>query len=427
MIALTFVMLASASWLPAAETEEAEAPRPIESLVADLQDTAPETRFQAIVELAARGPAAKPAVPLLVEAVRDQDERVRVVAAMCLGELTLEPETTMPALLAAMGDTAAVDGRPMYAVAGLALGNYGTQAMPFLKQALDSDQLTLQRGALAGLYRVGPPAGEVTDRLIVLLEEQDPDLRRFLYQTLMGIGPAARDAVPTLIERLSSEDFHTQYWACRALGAIGPDALPARDKLMELVQQGVASVRHNAATALADIGPSVGPEAVQVLIEALSDNFQVVKQKAVLALGKLRPLSDTAAPRIEELLQEPSRFSPRAEAAKVLHAMRPESEELVVQALLQDLIVSSEPDVAVRVLAEIDFDCDIVQRVTPLLQNDKRYVRQYAAIALGNMGPEAVEAKSALEALLDDDAEEVRMDAALALEKITSEAAGDDG
>ena len=99
--------------------------------------------------------------------------------------------------------------------------------------------------------------------------------------------------------------------------------------------------------------------------------------------------------------------------------MRPEAEELVVKALLQDLIDSDEPDLAARFLAEIDFECDIVQRVIPLLKDEKRYTRQYAVIALGNMGPAAGDAKDALTRLLEDEAEEVRKDAMMALERIS--------
>jgi HEAT repeat protein len=423
---LFLVLAAFATPAVAQETPEATTPRTVEALIADLKDPTAETRFQAIIELASRGSDAEPAVPLLVEALRDSNDRVRIVAAMCLGELTLQPQTVMPALLAAMDDTTSVDERPMYVVTGLALGSYGPPALPLLRQALASEKLTLRRGALAGLYRVGPPAQEALPELIELLKEQDLQLRSFLYQALMGIGPGAAEAVPVLIERLSSEDFHTQYWACRALGAIGPQALPARDKLMELIQSDVpagqqtvaASVRHNAATALADIGPQIGPEGVQVLIGALSDYSQIVRQKAVIALGKLQPLSNVAADKIEQMLREPSKFSPRAEAAKVLHAMQPESEDLVIQALLQDLIASAEPDVAARVLAEIEFQSDIVPRLIPLLQSEQRYVRQYAVIALGNLGPDAAAAEQALTPLLQDDAEEVRKDAELALQKI---------
>jgi HEAT repeat protein len=400
--------------------ESEPAPRSIDQLIADIQDTAPQTRIQAMVDLSARGEAARPAIASVINALQDRNSEVRMVAAMCLGELALEPELVMPALEKAIDDPTVFAGRQMCVVAGLALGAYGRPALPHLRRALTSDELPLRRGALVGLFRVGPPAAEAVDELIAILDEGDPDLRGYVHQTIIGIGPQAKPAVGALIKNLSSDDFHTQYWACRALGAIGPEAQPATDKLIELVHTGTASVRHNAATALADIGPTVGPAGVQALTDALSDYSQIVRNKAVIALGKLQPLSLSAAPTIEKLLHEPAGISPRANAARVLYAMRPEAEEVVVKALLQDLIDSAEPDLAARVLADIDFECDIVQRIVPLLEDEKRYTRQYAVIALGNMGPAAADAEPALTKLLKDEAQEVREAARNSLEQIRS-------
>jgi len=58
----------------------------------------------------------------------------------------------------------------------------------------------------------------------------------------------------------------------------------------------VASVRRNAAAALGNIGPDVGQEAVDALIEALSDRIQPVRQNVVVALGQLKPLAAKAVP-----------------------------------------------------------------------------------------------------------------------------------
>jgi HEAT repeat protein len=415
---IVILLVLSKSAALAIGNESAETPRSIDQLIVDIEDTTSQTRIQAMAELATRGEAARPAITSVINALQDQNSEVRMVAAMCLGELTLEPELAMPALEEAIDDSTVFEDRQMCVVAGLALGAYGTPALPHLRRALASDRLPLRRGALVGLFRVGPPAAAAVDQLTVILEEGDPKLRGYVHQAIMGIGPGAKAAVAALIKNLSSEDFHTQYWACRALGAIGPEAQPATNKLIELVHTGTASVRHNAATALGDIGPTVGPAAVQALTDSLTDYSQVVRNKAVIALGKLQPLSLSTAPTIERLLHEPARISPRANAARVLLTMRPDVEAIVVEALLQDLIDGAEPDPAARFLADIKFECDIVQRIIPLLENENRYTRQYAVIALGNMGPAAADAEAVLTHLLEDEAPEVREEAEAALEKI---------
>jgi HEAT repeat protein len=236
----------------------------------------------------------------------------------------------------------------------------------------------------------------------------------------MGIGPEAKDAIPTVMKMLDSDDFHTQYWACRALGAIGSEASCATGKLAHLVTSGVTSVRRNAAKALGNIGPSVGEEGVHALLEGLNDPNQPVKQQAVIALGKLKPVAESAADKIEALLkQKPRHFSPRAEAAKSLWQLRPKSEAAVIEALLNDLSSADvEPWLAAQYLAEINFAQDVIPRIVPLLESDRRGVRQFAALALGNFAAEAAGVRMAIEPLLQDTAPEVREAATAALQQI---------
>lgn len=405
--------------LPASAEERQGEPKTIEALIATLGEADASARVQAIGDLAERGAAAQPAVSALIRATDDRIDEVRRAAVIALGQLSLEPDSTIPALISVMAEPTSVQGAPMNALAGFALAEFGKPAIPHLIEALRSDSLHVRRGALAGIYRCGPLAKDAVHELIAILREDDPQTRNFVLNTLMGIGPDAKDAVPAVIEMLANDNFHTQYWACRVLGAIGPDAQSATDELVQLVPRGVASVRRNAAAALGNIGPSIGPEGVQALIEALTDDSQPVKQAAVIALSKLKPISESAADVIEELLlQEPTPFSPRANAARTLWLLRPESERVVADALLRDLSRDNEPWLAARFLAEIDFTEDIVSRIVPLLQSDRLWVRRHAAEALGNLGPDAASAKSALEPLLQDDAEEVREAAAEALKKM---------
>ena len=390
----------------------------IGQLVADLSHSDSTVRIRAIGDLAQRGTAARPALRDLIRALQAPEGEVRRAAIIALGQLQLEPDVTIPALIQAMADPTPVYGIPLNAVAGFAAGQFGKPAVPYLIEALGSKDLHVRHGALAGIYRAGPLAKDAVDDLITMLEQNDPQTRKHVLNCMIGIGPEARRAVPAVTQCLACDDFHTQYWACRALAAIGPDAQPATGELIHWLTAGVASVRRNAAMALGQIGPGVGPEAVRALIRALDDYSQPVKQNAVVALGELCPLSNSAAPVIERLLREPAHFSPRANAAKTLWLLRPDSETLGVDALLQDLLTGSEPWLAAELLAEIDFHSDVVARIVPLLDSDRRGIREYACIALGNFGADAAGVQRDLEPLLQDRAEEVRQAAAEALRKI---------
>jgi HEAT repeat protein len=394
--------------------------KPIAQLMADLESGDAAIRAGAASELATRGEEARPTIGTLARLLKDPAGNVRVAAAETLGTLALEPDVAIPALVDALTDETFTDKGPIYLVAGLALGDFHKPAVPHLLKTLTSDRLCVQRGGLAGVYRAGAAANEAVPQVIAILERDESDTRIFALNACIGIGPGAKDAIPVIVKRLSSDDFHTQYWACRALGAIGPEAAVAAPDLIRQLDGTHTSVRRNAAKALGQIGPAAGQPAVDALTKALSDFSQIVRQDAVVALGKLKPLSAPVAPVIEELLQHPTHFVPRVHAAKTLWLLKPES-EAPIAALLRDLEHDDEPWEAARVLGEIDVDAATIDRLIELLKSRTVGTREYAAVALGEIGPEAQRAAKDVEALLQDAVEDVREDAAAVLKKLRIE------
>ncbi len=385
-------------------------------LTAQLSAADAAARVAAAESLAACGEAARTAVPALIQALGDEDGEVRAAAAFALGQLALEPDAAIPALAAKLGDESLTRRGPVWAPVGIALGSYGRAALPHVTAALKGQSATQCKSALLAIYRAGKEAKETVPDLIAILQKNDPETRIYVINALLGIGPDAKDSVPELVKMLSSDDFHTQYWACRALGAIGPEARSATGELVRCLKTGVTSVRRNAAAALGQIGPEIGQEAVHALIAALSDPLQPVRQNAVVALGELKPLADEAVPVIERMLQEPSKFTPRAPAAKTLWRLDPQS-PTPVEALLRDLTENDEPWAAAQVFGEIKVADTVIPRLTALLDSSNVWTRQYAAVALLDMGAETAKAKATLEELLRDEHEETREAAASALEK----------
>lgn len=397
-------------------------PQPtITELIAKLRTGDAAGRGSAAEALAERGPAAGPAVPTLVRALGDEDGEVRAAAAFALGRLAFAPEAAIPALVARLGDEAPTRRGPVWVPVGLALGSYGRAALPHVKPALKSQKTAECRAALLAIHRIGKEAQETVPDLIAILQKNDPDTRTYAINALLGIGPGAKDAVPELIKMLSSDDFHTQYWTCRALGAIGPDARSAAGELVRWLKTGVTSVRRNAATALGRIGPDIGQDAVDALIAALADPMQPVRQNAVIALGELKPLSAKAVPVIEQMLKEPSKFAPRAPAAKTLWRLAPES-PTPVEALLRDLTENDEPWTAAQVFGEIKVSEAVIPRLTALLDSANVWTRQYAAVALLEMDAETAKATATLEELSRSENRETRDSAAASLQKAKNKA-----
>jgi len=410
-------LLVVLSYSAAAADGPPEESASVADLIAGLDDEDPACRCSSIAALADRGTMALPAVAVLTHALADKNGDIRAAAAKTLGRLALEPDRVIPALFAALADETPSDEGPVWMVAARALGKYGESAVPSLIKALEDERLHVRRAAMLGIVTAGPKAKDAVPALIGILEENDPNTRNFVSNALIRIGPDSRAAVPVLIKRLSCDDFHTQYWACRALGAIGPDAKPATPKLVQLIDSGVTSVRRNAAAALGNIGPAVGEKAVAALIKTLSDYSQPVRQQALIALGKLGPLAAPAIPPIEQGLQEPLAFKPAANAARTLWLLKPDP-EIPARALLAELEAGDEPWAAAHVLGEIGVELGVFDEVAETLKSDNREARLYAAVALGEIGPKAANARPALERALDDEDEEVREAAEEALERI---------
>jgi HEAT repeat protein len=72
--------------------------RPLSEWIADLKAAAPATRNAAAYEIASLGPAAKPAVPALIEALDDPDAAVRFPVTVALGEIGPDATAAVPRL-----------------------------------------------------------------------------------------------------------------------------------------------------------------------------------------------------------------------------------------------------------------------------------------------------------------------------------------
>lgn len=78
--------------------------RPLSEWIADLKAAAPSVRNAAAYEIASMGPAAKAAVPALIEALDDPDPAVRFPVTVALGEIGADAAAAVPRLQQMMFD-----------------------------------------------------------------------------------------------------------------------------------------------------------------------------------------------------------------------------------------------------------------------------------------------------------------------------------
>lgn len=224
-----------------------------------------------------------------------------------------------------------------------------------------------------------PTPEQALPRLLAVLKDPNPDLRRTAAQSLGKIAPS--EAVPALVEALRDRDAGVRRHAAWALGMIGENALNQdRSPLVSLLFDADPDVRESAATALGQTGDTqVG---IELLLERLREPGVTAdtKRLAAAAWGGMEARS------------------------AVFHLTR----------MLQD----RDPIVrrwTVAALAEIG-DPQAIGPLSALLRKDlDPKVRLEAAFRLGKFGGTA--ARPALTAALKDADEDVRRMATAALEE----------
>src|SRR5688572_15036099 len=176
-----------------------------------------------------------PAMPLLVDLLRDERVSIRRSAVDVLIDLTPSTESIQPALRRALRD----DDSEVAGDAARALGALGKRASPSvgaLVSALSHEDPYVRIYAAEGLASIGPGAANATNALAQALADPIPGVRWAACEALASIGPAAQSAVPQLIEALTDEFLYVRIFAAGALGSIGPKAQTAREALKAAAQ-----------------------------------------------------------------------------------------------------------------------------------------------------------------------------------------------
>jgi HEAT repeat protein len=237
----------------------------VRQLVLKLKDQDVSSRWKAAMALLQFGPAAKDAVPALLEAIDDEAPSVAEAAAQSYRKITgKEPPAPKPKAPPAPKVSPALTGlieqlrsRDSFVRwrAVLGLGELGEQAAPAtgeLEDLLDDPDDNVRWSAATSLGKIGPGAREAVPALAAALSDrEDTVIHRHAAAALARLGPAARDAVPGLIGALKDKDSDVREEVIEALVRIGAAAVPP---LIEALQDDDERVRFEAADALTKIG-----------------------------------------------------------------------------------------------------------------------------------------------------------------------------
>jgi len=190
------------------------------------------------------------AVPALVKALADSEDRVRSTAAESLGRLGIKARKAVPTLAAALGDGNSQVRKA--AAESLSSMSPGVKAaVPALSEALSDENAYVRWASAEALGREGTAAAEAVPALVKALKHEDFRTRWEAAQALGQIGEASGEAVPALIDLL--QDYQCADDAATALGRIGHRAKPAIPALERCASQGDERLRSAAAEALKKI------------------------------------------------------------------------------------------------------------------------------------------------------------------------------
>jgi HEAT repeat protein len=262
------------------------------------------------------------------------------------------------------------------------------------------DDAKVRLATVKWLRKIPADPAPVVRALVPLLADVNPEVREEAAATLEKVdrgwlqSRSAREAVKDLRGILARGNVLQQVEAAKVLGKIGPDAVVAVEALVVLLTDSDRDVQPEAETALARIGAA----AVDALVKRLGDTRDGMRQAAARTLGKIGPDARPATAKLVFRLCDAE--------AEVRTAV-----EKALDRIDRNWKGSRGAKAAVAALADRLYQ----QR------ESNREIRRAAAVALGKLGPTAIDAVPDLIACDRDISRSVQQAAKEALEKIVKD------
>jgi HEAT repeat protein len=152
----------------------------------------------------------RPAVPALIELLKQKDEFLRAFAAITLGRMGPPAEDAVPVLVELINIKESKENNQKKG------GGYSGGTVVTISPMVGGTYV-------AALGGIGPKAKSAVPTLIEAAKEPVP-MRLIAIDAIAGVGPEAAAAVPLLIGFLEDKDFPVRMQAARALAKIGPPA-----------------------------------------------------------------------------------------------------------------------------------------------------------------------------------------------------------
>ncbi|MCI0460907.1 MAG: HEAT repeat domain-containing protein, partial [Gemmataceae bacterium] len=313
--------------------------------------------------------------------------------------------------------------------------------------------------AVQALGAMGGEAKAAVPKLIPLLKENDPEVRRAAREALEKIGPPQKVDYEFVIDCLGDKDAKVRVYAAQTVGKM-LEATPKTVKaLTGAMKDAEVEVRHHAAMALGKLGTDYRDNVVPALLNALADPNSGVRREASEGLTKIgldskkdfHALKDVvlkhSVPEIRfvaieilakgevnqaiaviflKALKDDNEAKIRNQAVKGLAKADRDAKQIAIPALLEDLHQQDKTiqAAALACLTAIGTPADSeMDRLVKCLKHANVDVRLYAVQSLLSLsGPRARGDIVTLSELLEDSDKKVSRLAAQALGKLSFDA-----
>lgn len=277
------------------------------------------------------------AMPAIKSALASKDRSQSATACRAIKAVGPDAIELLPELIELLESGESFNQRAaLYALQGV--GDQAFDAIEPVAGCLASDDFNVHCMACRFLEKFGPDALPAEDGLIQILHNGNPSSRGWAAIALGAIGPTDKnDIVPMLIARLIEARAHVEKQRILlGLAHLGREAQRAIPTVKEYLNSRSHRVQPHAAYALYKIGDEktvmddvflkalgdinkrdaafelikrLDPEeAISLqsgLVQLLSAQEEDVREKAVLAIGRLGPAAKEALPKVKKLLDDP--------------------------------------------------------------------------------------------------------------------------
>jgi HEAT repeat protein len=384
-------------------------------LAARLDDADEEVRCRSAEALGRAGGLPADTLTALVRLLVEPNARLRVAAAHALGAMKADAASAVPTLVPLLHS----DDEAVREAAAEAVGRIGVlpdAACATLTHSLENGDSAAKARTAEALGTIGPAAADAAPALAEALTDGSDRVRAKAAQALGQIGEGAAGAVPSLVRALRDQDTWVSALAAEALGEMGDSAAAAVPALVRSLRHTNPRVRANAAEALAKLGATAatGRAALEAALLDPEDNVRV----AVLAtLGEIGGLGPDGRQRVLSATED---ANPEVRAAAITALGKQDELQSEAGPVLLKALHDPNPNVRLQAAAALPRlqDVAMVDELSRLLEDPDRAVQLQTARALGQFGPAAAGAGSALARAAAAGEVELRVEALRAVAQI---------